>query len=469
MVRGPSEFVARLVRDTAELQRGLIALVSKAVASVLKGLAALIVAMALDLRLTLIAAPTAIIVVVVLRKLGKRIRRGTRGSLKAQEGLLRISTEVLQGLRALKTSTAEMEAMDRFAQSNEEALRHELKVRTARSLSAPVIETLAIFVVLILAAIAARGIQSQSIPLDRFILVLTALGVAGGSLRPLTGLVNDIQASSAPAERIDDVLNEPREGAGDSTRPALPRHRVSIEFDRVSYTYPGADQLALREISLNILHGERVAIVGPNGSGKTTLLSLVPRLLVPDSGRVAIDGADLAATSLASLRNQIGVVTQETVLFRGSIAKNIALGQPEATRQHIMNAAVKAHADSFIRAIPGGYDADILEQGASLSGGQRQRLAIARAVLRDPAILLLDEATSQMDADSEAHIQAAMREFCAGRTTLVIAHRLATVVDADRIVVMDCGRIVDQGRHADLLKRCALYQALTRTQLVGAA
>jgi ABC-type multidrug transport system fused ATPase/permease subunit len=472
MVRGPSEFIARIIRDTAELQRGLIALVSKAVTSVLKGIAAGLVAIVVEWQLVLIAVPTAIVMAIILRKLGKRIRRGTRGSLKAQENLLRVATESFQGLRAVKAATAEDEIVGRFAQHNLEAVRNELKVRTARALSAPVVETLATFVLLLLAVFAVREILQGDLPLADFTLSLGALAMAGASLRPLTGLVNEIQAASAPAQRIVDVLDEPIEMTGDGpwvahASPQAARHMRSIEFQNVSFTYPGAEQAALRDVSLNILHGEKIALVGPNGCGKTTLVSLLPRLLIPDSGRVSIDGQDIAAFDLRSLRRQIGVVTQETVLFRGSIAANIALGVSGATREQIVEAARRAHADEFIRRIPGEYDADVAEQGTSLSGGQRQRLAIARAIMRDPSILILDEATSQIDAESEMHINAALDEFGQGRTVLVIAHRLSTVLHADRIAVMDGGRIVDVGRHDQLLERCELYRRLSRTQLVS--
>lgn len=471
MSRGPSEFVARIIRDAAELQRGLIALVSKTVTSILKGLGALIVACIIDWQITLIAIPTILLLGIVLRKLGKRIRRGTRGSLKAQEGLLRVSTEALQGLRTVKANTAEREAMRRFNLMNDEAVRHELKVRTARALSSPLIEILTTLVVLALLVIAVKSILSGAKTLEDLTWTLGSLAIAGASIRPLTGLINEMQAAAAPADRLADVMGEVQE-IGVLAKPQAPvRHSRSIEFDRVTFTYPGADVPALKDVSLNILHGERIAIVGPNGCGKTTLLSMLPRLLTPDSGRILIDGGDISHIDLRALRQQIGVVTQETVLFRGSIADNIAFGLEGVSREAIVDAARRAHALDFIQRIPGGYDADVLEQGASLSGGQRQRLAIARAILRDPAILILDEATSQIDAESESHISAAIAEFCKGggpRTALIIAHRLSTVLNADRIVVMDSGRVVDQGRHDQLLERCELYRRLSRTQLVAA-
>lgn len=469
MQRGPSQLVARIIRDTAELLHGFYSFTGKAIAQVSKGLAAFCVALYFDLGLTLMAVIVLPLLAVVLKKLGKRIRRGSRGALAAQESLLRIASESLQGLRAVKANTAEHRAVTRFDEHNREVIRQELRVRTAKAAASPIIETLAVFVIGALALFAAHRILIGALTIDQFLLTFVALGIAGGSLRPLTGLVNEIQAASAPAGRLRELLNEARAGDRDDDKPDLPRHRRSLRFDDVTLVYPGAETPAVDRVTLEIPHGERVAIVGPNGSGKTTLLGLVPRLLEPTCGRVLIDDVDIATINTRSLREQIGVVTQETVIFQGTIADNIAYGVPSATREQVVRAAEQAHADHFIRTIHGGYDADILEQGASLSGGQRQRIAIARAILRDPAILILDEATSQIDAESEDHINEAIRAFCRGRTSLIIAHRLSTVLNADRIVVLDEGRVVDQGTHEQLLKRCELYARLNRTQLVSAA
>lgn len=462
--RGPSEFVARIVRDAAELQKGLIALVSRSVAHVTKGLAACVAAIIFDWRLTLFAVIVLPILAVVLRKIGKRVRRGTRGSLAAQEGLLRIATESLQGLRAVKTSNAEPEVRARFAAINEEVVRHELRVRTARALSAPLVEMLAVFAIFALALLAAKQILAGTLTREEVVLTLAALGIAGGSFRPLAGLINEVQAAAAPAERLAEIIDEPAEpdGAG---LPALPAPQRRIAFEGVRVLYPGAAIPALDAIDVAIEVGTCVAIVGPNGSGKTTFASLLPRLLRPAEGRVTVDGRDLAEFELRSVRRRIGVVTQETMIFRGSVHDNIAFGTPGATREQVEAAARQAHAWEFLAALPGGFDADLAEQGASLSGGQRQRLAIARAILRNPAVLILDEATSQIDAESEGHISAALRTFMVGRTSLVIAHRLSTVQDADRILVFDGGRIVGDGTHETLRAGNDLYQRLCATQL----
>jgi ABC-type multidrug transport system fused ATPase/permease subunit len=245
---------------------------------------------------------------------------------------------------------------------------------------------------------------------------------------------------------------------------------VSLAASGLAYGF--RDRVVGRGVELALVPGEVACVLGPNGSGKTTLLALLPRLFDPSGGRVTIDGRDVREVDLRSLRDQIAVVTQDTVLFKGSIRANIAYGRHAADDEAVRNAARRAHAEEFIAALPAGYQTELGEGGVGLSGGQRQRLAIARAILRDPAILILDEATSMIDAESEHHIAAAIDEFVtrreggAGRRTcLIVAHRLSTVMHADMIVVMDRGKIVDTGRHAELLARCELYRALASRQL----
>jgi subfamily B ATP-binding cassette protein MsbA len=328
----------------------------------------------------------------------------------------------------------------------------------------------------VMATVTAKAILNGAVEADRFIMALASLGLAAGCLKPLTGIYNELQASTAAAQRLTALLELAREDAHEEGRPALPLHRESIALENVTLTYPGASAPALDGVSLTIRHGETVAIVGPNGSGKTTLLSLLPRILDPDEGpggvrkgRVLIDGVDTAGVSLESLRKQIGVVTQETALFKGTVWWNIAYGADGVvTDERVREAARKARAEEFILAKPGGYQFEIGEHGSGLSGGQRQRLCIARAVLRDPAVLILDEATSMVDADSERQISEALAEFSRGRTCLIVAHRLSTVIHADRIVVMNFGKIEDVGTHRELLVRSETYRLIAAHQLMRA-
>jgi subfamily B ATP-binding cassette protein MsbA len=461
--QGPSEYISRIIRDTATLEAGFIALLGKSVAQITKGLAALAVAVIFDWTIVLVAFIVGPILGIVLRKLAKRIRRGSHGSLVAQQDLLQISNERVQGLRAVKTSTAESAASAHFEEVNKQVVRHELKMRTAKAMSSPIMEGLAIVVLGALALLAAKSILSGDLPFERFLLSVGSLAVAGASFRPLAGIITSISTAVAPAERILEVLDEnvePNEGA------PLQRHAKSISFQGVSQIYPSALAPSVHDVSLEIGFAEHVAVVGPNGSGKTTLLSLLPRLLTPSAGTIRVDGVDISSVQLSDLRGQIGVVTQESFIVRGTIAANIALGRPGASLADIKAVAAASHADRFIQDLPEGYDTIVAEHGASLSGGQRQRLSIARALLREPSILILDEATSQVDSESEAAIAAAIQEI-SNCTVLVIAHRLATVLDCDRIIVMDKGRIVDVGPHEELLSRCDLYDRLIRTQLVA--
>jgi ABC-type multidrug transport system fused ATPase/permease subunit len=461
---GASEFISRIVRDAEALQAGLTVLMGKSVAHFSKGVAAFIVACVFDVQLVVIAILVLPVLAFVLQKIGRRIRKGSKTSLAVQQELLRISNEAVQGLRAVKVNTAEQSIQSSFSSENERLIKAEMKVRVARALMSPLMEILSIIVLGALAAIAAKSIIDGTLDFDRFLLSIGSLAVAGGSLRPLSGMVAQIQASEAPAERLQDILTTPLED--ETLRQPISPHTKTIVFEDVSFAYDDVNEPSIRGISLTINHGESVAIVGPNGSGKTTLLSMLPRLLTPQSGTILIDGIDIATVDLHSLRSQIGVVTQETVLFRGTIDENIRFGI-DATLQQVKEAAERAHAADFIEAMDGAYSANVYESGTSLSGGQRQRLAIARALLRDPSILILDEATSQIDTESESLINDTLDSFCESRTVLIIAHRLSTVQMADRIIVLNQGSLVDTGTHDELLSRCDVYARLAQTQLVS--
>jgi ABC-type multidrug transport system fused ATPase/permease subunit len=464
---GTSDTVSRIVNDSAQLESGLSALLSKAVAQVFKGVAAFAASLVISPVLTLIAAAVAPVLYTIIRRLGKRIRRASRSAMSSQAGLYGAASQALQGLRVVKVHTTERHEAGRFHRFNKDVMRQMLKVRTARALASPLVEVCSMLVLGGLSLVAAWAILEGKLTPEAFLAAIVFLFAAGASLKPLTGITNDIQQASGAAGRLDELLRASPEPGHDKSLPKLPRHAVSIEFRDVSLIYPGAARPALDAVSLTIPHGQRVAVVGPNGSGKTTLLSLVPRLFDPDAGRVLIDGRDIRDVSVRSLRRQIGVVTQETVLFPGSVRENIGYGAEDTEAARVEDAARRARADDFVRALPQGYETPIAEQGATLSGGQRQRLAIARAILRDPAILILDEATSMIDADSEARIAEAIADFSQGRTCLIVAHRLSTVLGADRILVMDQGRLVDQGCHKELLARCPTYKLIAEGQLLG--
>jgi ABC-type multidrug transport system fused ATPase/permease subunit len=456
--------VSRIVNDAGVLANGMQVLLGKAVLQGAKGVAAFVAAFGLEWRVSAVALLATAPLYTIIRKLGKRIRRASGAAMEGQGQLLDAAGQTLRALRVVKAYDAEVFEAGRFHRINKRVLKESNRLRTARAIASPLTEFLTIVLLCAMTLVAARAIIASKVDPSRFILAIAALATAGAALKPLTALVQDIQQSSPAAARLRELIALPPEPGHEPGLPDLPRHAKAIEFREVSLTYPGRDAPALGGVTLSVRHGERVAFVGPNGCGKTTLLSLVPRLFDPDAGRVLIDGADVRSVRVRSLRAQVGVVTQETVLFRGTIRENIAYGT-WGEEDAIVDAARRARAHDFIASLPLGYGTPVGEAGSSLSGGQRQRIAIARAILKDPSILILDEATSMIDAESEAQIGMALAQFSSGRTTLIVAHRLSTVIHCDRIVVMDAGRVVDVGTHAQLLERCALYQQLARHQL----
>lgn len=471
MQQGTADNLSRVVRDCNIIARGLNSLLGKAVREILMGLAALTAALTVDWKLTgifLIALP---VVAVLIRKFGKRIRRASKAAMAQYGKMVGAVQESLQAIRIVKVHQAEGYERRRFNQINRQVWNKQMQARITRAMSTPIIEMMAIAGIIAVTVVAAWYLFDPNTTSDpqNMIIVVGMLGFAGNAFRPLATMNNDLQEASAAAGRIDEVLHLPVEAntRQDARAPGakLPRHSRSVAFENITFTYPEAARPALKNVSLRVAQGKTCAIVGANGSGKSTLLALLPRLFDPDAGRILIDETDIGACALKSVRRQMAVVTQDTVLFNGTIGENVTYGLQYIGDEKMIAAAKRAHAHEFITALPQGYDTSIGEWGARLSGGQRQRIAIARAILRDPAILILDEATSQIDADSEANITAALADFTVGRTTFVIAHRLSTVIDADLIAVLHDGRLVDQGSHHQLLERCSAYQQIARNQL----
>lgn len=471
IMHGTADSLGRIVRDCGLIARGLNALLGKTVRDILIGSSALTVAVIVDWRLTAIFLLGLPILAVLIRKFGKRIRRASKAAMAQYGRMIGAIQESMQASRVVKVHQAEGYERRRFNTINREVWTQEMKARTARAMSSPVIELMAITGIIAVAIVAAGYVfetDGSANPAD-ILKVIGLLGVAGMSFRPIANLNNDLQEAAAASTRVMEILDmdvEPNtRDHAKSPGKRLSRHNQSVRFENVMFKYPNSVTPALLGVNLEVKQGMTCAVVGSNGSGKSTMLALLPRLYHPTQGQVLIDGVDIGECSLRSVRKQMAMVTQDTVLFDGSIADNITYGQRHISDDAMFAAARRAHAHEFISALPEGYNTQIGEWGGRLSGGQKQRIAIARAILRDPAILILDEATSQIDAESESHINAALNELMAGRTTFVIAHRLSTVIHADLIVVLKDGHIIDQGKHDALLRRCEVYQQLSRTQL----
>jgi subfamily B ATP-binding cassette protein MsbA len=327
---------------------------------------------------------------------------------------------------------------------------------------------IAAFAVAVILYQAMEQLRSNEITVGDFLSFLTAMMMLTRPIKSITGVAEFLQRGLAAAESVFELLDTPSEV--DTGTKTIERAKGKISFEKVSIAYHGDERLALRDVSLDIPAGQTVALVGASGGGKSTMANLVPRFYSPTSGRITLDGHDLSDLTLASLRANIALVSQEVVLFNDTVSANIAYGQMrEVSEAEIVAAAQAAHAMEFILEMPQGLNTLVGEHGVKLSGGQRQRIAIARAILKNAPILILDEATSALDSESERNVQAALETLMQGRTSLVIAHRLSTIEKADRIVVLQKGEIVEIGTHRELLEKNAVYAQLHRIQFANAS
>ncbi len=463
-LKGTSDTMSRLTQDTNTLTEGVSMALGKAVQEPIKAVFAFGLAWWIDWRLCLGAVVTLPILGLIIRKFSKRMRRAARGALENWARMLAIINETLIGGRVVKAYSAEGYERRRFARVNKDILREQIKLNHYASLSRPTVETLAVILISIPMLFAAYYVLNGTLDREKFLTLLACFAAMIEPLRKLADVNSKVQQTNAAATRVFEVVDMQPEPNHDHSLPKLPRHARSIEFRNIFFSYPGHDEVVLKGISFRVARGQTVAIVGGNGSGKTTLVNLLPRLYVPTSGQVLIDNVDVAAVSLRSLRKQIGLVTQDTLLFADTIYNNIAYGSRHVHPDQLYAAAKQAYADEFITALDHGYDTRVGEHGVRLSGGQKQRLAIARAILHDPTILILDEAMSQIDSDSEAKISLALRNFARGRTVLMIAHRFQTVRSADLIICLDHGQIVGAGTHGQLLANCETYKKLYENQ-----
>jgi len=400
----------------------------------------------------------------IMRRFSKRTTKAAKGAMAETSALSTAIMESLDGIRVVKIENREAYEEERVAEVVRRRQNHLVKGANARARAAPSTELVMTLITAAVIAYAGWRSQAGGMTVGAFVAFIGALGLASQSLRQLANLQTVMAEGMSAARRLFaalDVEPEVREQPGASP---LPRSEGTIRFEDVSFSYGGEGPPALAGISFEVRRGETVALVGPSGGGKSTILNLIPRFYDPTEGRVLIDGRDVRDVRLSSLRDQIALVTQEPFLFDDTIRANICYARPQASAAEVEQAARAAAAHEFIEALPNGYDTTVGEAGARLSGGQRQRIAIARAFLKDAPILLLDEATSALDTESEAQVQAALRRLMAGRTTLLIAHRLSTVRGADRIYVIERGRIVETGDHDALMKKRGLYARLAKTQ-----
>ena len=416
-----------------------------------------------DLLLSLTLVAAAPLTGFIMRRFSKKTTKAAKGAMAETSALSTAIMESLDGVRVVKIENRESYEEARVAEVVQRRQKHLVKGANARARAAPATELVMTLITAAVISYAGWRAQSGAMNVGAFMAFLLALGLASQSLRQLSNLATVMAEGMSAARRLFaalDVEPEVREQPGAAT---LARGETTICFKGVSFAYAGGPP-TLRDVTLEVRRGETVALVGPSGGGKTTILNLIPRFYDATDGAVSIDGVDIRDVTLASLRAQIALVTQEPFLFDDTIRANIAYARPEASQAEIETAARAAAAHDFILSLPAGYDTLVGEAGARLSGGQRQRIAIARAFLKDAPILLLDEATSALDTESEAQVQAALARLMAGRTTILIAHRLSTVRGADRIYVIDKGQVVETGDHDSLIRERGLYARLARSQ-----
>ncbi len=411
--------------------------------------------------LSVIVIPLSVFTMV---RMGKRLRALAASGQERMGDMASTLQETLSGIRMVKAYGREETEAARFQQSNRSFLSTTMKAIQVSSLGSSHMEVIGVVGVAAIIWYGGFLVINGSMTPGEFFSFLAAMFMAYAPIRKLSGSNNQIQQALAAAERVFGVLDLKTEQEAEKGRLELPRIAQSVAFDDVTFHYESQTVPALNDINLTVRAGEMVALVGSSGSGKTTLVNLIPRFYEPTAGRILIDGVDIQSYTLRSLRSQIGMVSQDVVLFDDSIRNNIAFGRENATDEDITQAARLAYAHDFVERLPQGYQTVVGEKGVNLSGGERQRLAIARAILRDPPLLILDEATSALDTESERVVQLALANLMKGRTTVVIAHRLSTIQQADRIMVLARGSIVEVGTHDELLRRGGQYQRLHAMQ-----
>ncbi|QJR36133.1 ABC transporter ATP-binding protein [Gemmatimonas groenlandica] len=458
------QVISRMLTDTTNAKAVVTELVTRSIWSTAQVVSTIAIMFAVSWKLSLASLVVVPLTVLSLQPVLRKLRKGHRRMGNEQGEITSMVQEVVSGIRLIKSYGAEVREEQRFVTRNAAFAKGYVRIGRLALMSGPVTETLGAVMAVAILWFGARLVLVEK-SLDGALLVTFLIWVMRllQPLKQLSQVPAAAQQSLASAERIFEVLDSPTETAADRGTITVPTFATSLEFEHVTFAY-GDDAPALSDVSFSARKGEVVALVGASGAGKSTLIDLLPRFLEPTRGRITLDGVDLRHITLDALRSLTGIVSQDTVLFNDTVRANVAFGRTQVTQAQLDAAARAANALSFIQELPEGWDTNLGERGSRLSGGQRQRLAIARALLSDPPILILDEATSALDVESERLVQEAIDRLLEGRTVFVIAHRLATIQHADRILVLERGQLVEQGTHADLLERNGAYARLHALQ-----
>ena len=460
------EIVSRLTADTTQIKSAVGASVSIALRNLLLFLGGAAMMVVTSPRLSLFVLGAIPVIVLPLVAFGRAVRRRSRAAQDTLADASGYADEMIGAVRTLQAYTNEKLAQSRFSSAVENAYAAARDATKARGVLTAVVIFLVFASIVLVLWVGAQDVLAGDITPGRLgQFVLYAVFAAGG-LSELSQVWGEIAQASGAAERLFEILHAEPQIKSPPRPVALPMPAAGeVAFRDVNFAYPGRPNAqVLDHISFRVASGEKLALVGPSGSGKSTIFHLIQRFYDPSSGAISFDSIRLTELDPAALREQVALVPQDAVVFGASVRENIQFGRPDATNQEIEKAAEAAHATEFIRRLPRGYDTPVGERGVTLSGGQRQRIAIARAILRNASLLLLDEATSSLDAESETLVQQALKRLMLDRTSIVIAHRLATVQNCDRILVLDHGRIVEQGNHASLASAGGLYARLAKLQ-----